>query len=161
MKDGSCWHARSSGDYVIALRNALIASLNFELYRHFEDRDAASSSIMDSLTAYSSSEDEDDKNQTEIDPSESTKVVSKLKERFPLNSAPVVLGKVGIIWNTRCSIITPHSLASRRPMQPFSESIPKPKRSHTILQLTSCLLQRYTGVIMSNNLCKKITPTCR
>ena len=54
---------------------------------------------MDALTAYSSSEDEEDKNKTEIDPTESAKVVTKLKERFPLNSAPVVLGRVGINWN--------------------------------------------------------------
>lgn len=53
---------------------------------------------MDALTAYSSSDEEGDKDQkdTEIDPDESVKVVSRLKERFPLNSAPTVLGKVGI-----------------------------------------------------------------
>lgn len=53
-------------------------------------------SRMDALTAYSSSDEEDEKSQkiVEINPDESTKVVSKLKERFPLNSAPTVLGKV-------------------------------------------------------------------
>lgn len=49
---------------------------------------------MDALTAYSSSDEEDQK-PVEIDPDESAKVVLKLKERFPLNSAPTVLGKVG------------------------------------------------------------------
>ena len=53
---------------------------------------------MDALTAYSSSDEEDEKSQkpVEINPDESAKVVSKLKERFPLNSAPTVLGKVSI-----------------------------------------------------------------
>ena len=53
---------------------------------------------MDALIAYSSSDEEDEKSQkpVEINPDESAKVVSKLKERFPLNSAPTVLGKVGI-----------------------------------------------------------------
>ena len=53
---------------------------------------------MDALTAYSSSDEEEERKQerVEIDPDESAKVVSKLKERFPLNSAPTVLGKVSI-----------------------------------------------------------------
>lgn len=53
---------------------------------------------MDALTAYSSSDEEDERSHkpVEINPDESAKVVSMLKERFPLNSAPTVLGKVGI-----------------------------------------------------------------
>ena len=53
---------------------------------------------MDSLTAYSSSDEEGERGNkpAEIDPEESAKIVSKLKEKFPLNSAPTVVGKVGI-----------------------------------------------------------------
>ena len=58
----------------------------------------ACGTAMDALTAYSSSDEEDERSQNsvEINPDESSKVVSMLKERFPLNSAPTVLGKVGI-----------------------------------------------------------------
>ena len=66
--------------------------MNFELK---QDHTNHKSTAMDALTAYSSSDEDDDKT-PEIDPHESAKVVSRLKERFPLNSAPAVLGKVGI-----------------------------------------------------------------
>ena len=53
---------------------------------------------MEALTEYSSSDEEGERDHkpVEIDPEESAKVVSRLKEKFPLNSAPTVLGKVGI-----------------------------------------------------------------
>lgn len=65
---------------------------------------------MEALTAYSSSDEEGDRLQKseEIDPKESAKTVSRLKEKFPLNSAPTVLGKVGINWKF-IPLLTPPS----------------------------------------------------
>lgn len=100
---------------------------------------------MDAITAYSSSDEEDDGSQksTEIDPNESFKVVSKLKERFPLNSAPTILGKVCINWNVHLTAIYPQTPFHRRQIKMFFVLIPKPSRLCITPQLTSSLLQRY------------------
>lgn len=52
---------------------------------------------MEALTAYSSEEEDGGDQQTpDIDPTKSTEVLAKLKERFPLDSAPAVPIRVSI-----------------------------------------------------------------
>ena len=56
---------------------------------------------MEALNAYSSDEDETgggsaEKTESDIDPSQASETIAKLKEKFPLNSAPYVPVRVGI-----------------------------------------------------------------
>ena len=65
---------------------------------------------MDALVAYDSSGEEDstvEKRGDEtpsIDPEESASILSKLKEKFSLESAPNVPNKVGNNWNRRITV---------------------------------------------------------
>ena len=54
--------------------------------------------IMEELTAYGSGEEDDgdDQKTPKIDPKQSVEVLAKLKERFPLDSAPAVPIRVSI-----------------------------------------------------------------
>lgn len=59
---------------------------------------------MDALVAYDSSDEDapaEDREQAEasaIDPAQSKTILSKLKEKFPMNSAPYVPNRVSMWW---------------------------------------------------------------
>lgn len=62
---------------------------------------------MQALAEYDSSDGEGDTEQAnpDIDPEKASEVLSRLKDKFPLNSAPYVPVRVSINWNHTALII--------------------------------------------------------